>query len=189
MRIFVFLGHPNSDTLSGEIANTYEKAARAAGHEVRRINIADLQFDPILHKGYKVIQAFEPDIIKVQENISWCEHLVLVYPNWWGGMPAILQGFWERAFMPRFAFKMHKNKFGWDKLLKGRTARVIILTGNPPFLDWLVFGDFTAAIKRSLLEFSGIKTKVMALGPSENITPEKKVVRERRIEQLATKGK
>ena len=185
MRIFVFLGHPNSDTLSGEIATIYEKAALAAGHEVRRINISDLQFDPILHKGYKVIQTFEPDIVKVQENITWCEHLVLVYPNWWGGMPAILQGFWERAFMPRFAFKMHKNKFGWDKLLNGRTARVIILTGNPPFLDWFAFGDFSAAIKRSLLEFSGIKTKVTALGPSENITLKRKASWEKRITHYA----
>jgi putative NADPH-quinone reductase len=188
MRIFVFLGHPNTDTLSAEIASTYEKAAIAAGHEVRRLNISELSFDPILHKGYKVIQPFEPDIIKVQENITWCEHFVLVYPNWWGGMPAMLQGFWERAFMPHFAFKMHKNKFGWDKLLKGRTARVIILTGNPPFLDWFAFGDFTAAIKRSLLEFSGIKTSITTFGPSENISPEKKAAWERKIEKLARKG-
>ena len=189
MKIFVLLGHPDKETLSGELANVYEQEATKAGHEVRRSNIGDLQFDPILHKGYKEIQAFEPDIVTVQDNISWCEHLVIVYPNWWGGMPAILKGFWDRAYMPRFAFRMHKNKFGWDKLLKGRTARVIILCGNPPFLDWLAFGDFTASIKRSLLEFSGITTSVTTFGPSENIAPEKKASWEKQIAAFARKGK
>ena len=188
MRIFILVGNPDKETLSGELANTYESEARKAGHEVRRLNIGDLQFDPILHKGYKVIQELEPDLKMVQENISWCEHFVLVYPNWWGSMPALLQGFWDRAFMPHFAFHMHKNKFGWDKMLKGRTARVIILTGNPPFLDWLAFGDFTATIKRSLLEFSGIKTSVTAFGPSEKISPERKADWEARIAKLARKG-
>ncbi len=189
MRIFVFLGHPDTETLSGELANVYEREAKAAGHEVRRLNISDLKFDPILHKGYKVIQELEPDLKTVQENITWCEHFVLVYPNWWGSMPALLQGFWDRTFMPHFAFHMHKDKFGWDKMLKGRTARVIILTGNPPLLDWLAFGDFSATIKRSLLEFSGIKTNVMALGPSEKISPERKANWEAHIAKLARKGK
>jgi NAD(P)H dehydrogenase (quinone) len=189
MRIFILLGHPDKETLSGEFANTYEQAAIKAGHEVKRLNIGDLQFDPILHKGYKVIQEYEPDLLKVQENITWCEHFVIIYPNWWGSMPALLKGFWDRAYMPRFAFRMHKNKFGWDKLLKGRTARVIILTGNPPFLDWLAFGNYSNAIKRSLLEFSGIKTKVSSFGPSENISAEKKALWETKIARLAQKGK
>ena len=189
MRIFVLLGHSDKETLSGEFADVYEREARKAGHEVRRLSIGDLHFDPILHKGYKEIQAFEPDIVTVQENISWCEHFVVVYPNWWGGMPALLKGFWDRAFMPRFAFRMHKDHFGWDKLLKGRTARVLIPTGNPPLLDWLAFGDFTASIKRSLLEFSGFATNVTVFGPSEKISDKTKARWEKQIAALARKGK
>jgi putative NADPH-quinone reductase len=189
MRIFVFLGNPDKETLSGEFANVYEAEAKKAGHEVRRLNIGDLQFDPILHKGYKVIQELEPDLKTVQEDIQWAQHIVFVYPNWWGGMPAILQGFFDRTFMPHFAFHMHKNKFGWDKLLKGRTARIIICTGNPPILDWLAFGDFSASIRRSLLEFAGIKTSVTAFGPSEHISEKTKAKWEKQIAALARKGK
>jgi NAD(P)H dehydrogenase (quinone) len=189
MKIFVFLGHPNKDTLSNEFADVYEREARKAGHDVQRLNICDMHFDPILHKGYKVIQEYEPDLQLFQEKMQWCEHFVMVYPNWWGGMPALLKGLWDRVFMPRFAFRMHKNKFGWDKLLKGRTARVIILTGNPPFLDWLAFGDYTASIKRSLLEFSGIKTSVTSFGRSENISPKQKEIWEKEIANLARKGR
>jgi NAD(P)H dehydrogenase (quinone) len=189
MRIFILLGHPCTDTLSCTLANTYEEAAKAAGHEVRRTNISELQFDPILHKGYKVIQEMEPDLKTVQENISWSEHFVLVYPNWWGGMPALLKGFWDRAFLPRFAFRMHKDKFGWDKLLAGRTARVIILTGNPPFLDWLAFGDFSASIRRSLLEFAGFKTSVTVFGPSENTSDKTQATWKNKVAALAKKVK
>ncbi|MDB5264635.1 MAG: hypothetical protein JWN64_206 [Parcubacteria group bacterium] len=177
-KIFILLGHPDSgpEPLSRQIADTYEAAAKAAGHEVRRTNIFDLSFDPTLHKGYRAIQELEQDLKTVQENLSWSEHFVLCYPNWWGGMPAMLKGMWDRMFLPRFAFRMWKNKFGWDALLKGRTAHVFITCGNPPFLDWLAFGDYSASIKRSLLEFAGLRTQVTSFGRSEN-TPEPKKIR------------
>ena len=187
-KIFILLGHPNNDTLSGHFADVYEREARAAGHEVKRLNIADLQFDPILHKGYNVIQELEPDLKSIQADITWCDQFVLIYPNWWGGMPSLLQGFWDRTFMPHFAFHMHKNKFGWDKMLTGRSARVIILTGNLPILDWLAFGDFSASIRRSLLQFAGIKTHITALGPSEKISPMLLARWEKKISALARKG-
>ncbi len=182
------MGHPDKETLSCLIADTYEEEARKAGYEVKRQNLADLSFDPVLHKGYKEIQELEPDLKSVQEDISWCDHFVLVYPNWWGSMPALLQGFWDRAFMPHFAFHMHKDKFGWDKMLTGRSARVIILTGNPPFLDWLAFGDFTATIKRSLLQFAGFKVHVTTLGPSENVSEARKASWVKQVASLARKG-
>lgn len=171
-RIYILLGHPDSgpEPLSRQIADAYEAAARAAGHEVRRTNLADLSFDPILHKGYRQRQELEPDLVKVQEDLTWCEHFVLCHPNWWGGMPALLKGMWDRMFLPRFAFRMWKNKFGWDALLKGRSARVFVTCSNPAILDHLAFGDFTASIKRSLLDFAGFKTSITAIGRSERLS-------------------
>jgi NAD(P)H dehydrogenase (quinone) len=190
-RIFILLGHPDSgsEPLSRQLADVYEREARAAGHDVRRLNIFDLSFDPTLHKGYRAIQELEPDLKTVQENMSWCEHFVLVYPNWWGGMPAVLKGMWDRMFLPRFAFRMWKNRFGWDALLKGRTARVLITCGNPAILDHLAFGDFTASIKRSLLQFAGFRTWVSAFGHSEHASEGTKKRWFREVAALARKGK
>lgn len=190
-RIYILLGHPDSgpEPMSRQLADAYEAAARAAGHEVRRQNLFDLSFDPTLHKGYRAIQELEPDLKTVQENLSWCEHFVLAYPNWWGGMPGPLKGMWDRMFLPRFAFRMWKNRFGWDALLKGRTARVFVTCGNPAILDHLAFGDFTASIKRSLLQFAGFRTWVTAFGHAELAKPATKEAWKRKAARLAERAR
>lgn len=186
-RIFILLGHPDTSPapLSRQLADAYEAAAKAAGHDVRRMNLGELAFDPSLHQGYRAIQELEPDLKLVQENLSWCEHFALFYPNWWGGMPAILKGMWDRMFLPHFSYAMHKNKFGWDALLKGRTARVVITCGNPPFLDWLAFGSYSASIKRSLLQFAGFRVRTTSVGLSERLSDARKASWMKKVEQLA----
>ena len=176
MRIFILMGHPDDgpEPLSRQVADAYEASARAAGHEVRRMNLPELAFDPTLHKGYRAIQELEPDLVAVQENLTWCEHFVLSYPNWWGSMPGPLKGMWDRMFLPRFAFRMWKSRWGWDALLKGRSARVFIMCGNPPILDRIAFGNYKAAIGWSILRFAGFKTRITSFGPSEKASDRKK---------------
>ncbi len=194
MRIFILLGHPNKDTLTGNFADTYEKEAIAAGHEVRRSNIGDLKFDPILHMGYKVIQELEPDLKTVQENMKWADHFVLLYPLWWSAMPALLKGMWDRMFLPGFAFRFHKggrglvDLGGWDKLLKGKTARVITLSKSPGWMIRFLFGDFTNEIKSAILGFAGYRVRLLSIGNSESLSDAAKKAWHKRIGTLAKKG-
>lgn len=172
-KILIFLGHPDKETLNGAMASAYERGARAAGHEVKRINLGDLVFDPILHKGYKAIQELEPDLKRVQEELRWCDHFVLFYPNWFISMPALLKGMFERMWLPGFAYRFKKNGMGWEKLLKGRTACVYITMNSIPFMERLLLGDFTNEIQYGLLGFAGFDTKVHKFGPVEKISPVK----------------
>ena len=173
-KIVVLVGHPDrGQTLSREFALLYEVAAKKAGHEVRRFCLAEMQFDPILHQGYKVIQELEPDLKKLQDAVRWCDHLVIIYPNWWGTMPALLKGLFDRMWLPGFSFHMRKHKdgttaMGWKKIMKGKTARVVVLSGNNPLLIRVFFGDYTNEIRRAILWFAGFKTKVMRLGPNDH---------------------
>ncbi len=170
-KITILLGHPNKDTLTEYFVEQYVRGAMSAGHEIRRINVGDLQFDPILHKGYKTIQELEPDLKKAQEDIKWCDHFVIFYPTWWSTMPALLKGFFDRVWLPGFAFHFHKSGYWWDGLLKGRTARVFVTSDTPPIIARIIFGDTTNEIRKGILWFAGFRTYVKKIGPCKHITP------------------
>jgi len=167
-KIFILLGNSDKETYSGALADAYESAALTAGHEVRRMNIGEMQFDPILHKGYKEIQALEPDLLTMQENIRWADHVVFLYPNWWCAMPAKLKGMFDRAWLPGFAFNFDKETKKLIPRLRGKTARVIMVSGtHSPMMMWWKFGDYTNEISRGILGFAGMDVSVSTFGPCE----------------------
>ena len=174
-KIFILLGHPDRETKSGYFADSYEKGAKEAGYEVRRVNIGELKFDPILHKGYKTIQALEPDLILVQEDIKWADHFVIFYPSWWSTMPSLLKGMFDRMWLPGFAFNFNKNGWGWKKHLKGRSASVIVTSDSHPIIARILMGDSTNEIKKGILKFAGFSpVQILKVGPLKNISQEKK---------------
>lgn len=193
-KVFVLVGHPDSNTTVGSLAGAYIEGAKAEGHEVRRINIGELQFDPMLHKGYKEIQALEPDLIRVQDNFKWADHIVIFYPNWWCSMPAILKGMFDRMWLPGFAFNFEKDKEGkrTNKLIemfKGKTARVVVTTGTHPVKIRFHFGDFTNEIIRGILGFSGISpVRRTVFGPAEKATDKCKAQWHNKMRKLGKKG-
>lgn len=190
-KILVLLGHPDKETKCGSFADAYEKGARDAGHEVKRINIGDLQFDPILHKGYKEIQALEPDLKMVQESFKWAEHIALFYPNWYCTMPALLKGLFDRMWLPGFAYRFdhEQHKYMWDKLLKGRTGDVYITMDAPPIIERIIFGDYSNEIRKGIFGFAGIwPTTITKVGPMKNITEEGKAKWRKRMEKWGRLG-
>jgi len=174
--ITIILGHPDSASYCASIATAYEQAAIAAGHEVRLFKLGELDFDPILHQGYKVVQPLEPCLVEAQEAITWAHHLVFVYPIWWGAMPALMKGFFDRAFLPGYAFKYRPNSQFWDKLLKGRSAHVFSTMDTPPWYFWLVYNmPGHHQIKRTILQFSGIRpVKITSFGPVRYASQQRK---------------
>lgn len=188
-KIFLLLGHPDRAGFTAELADVYEGAARAAGHDVRRLNIGELHFDPILHKGYSEIQPLEPDLVKVQENIRWADHFVILYPNWWTSMPAILKGMFDRVWLPQFAFSFDTEMHEVTALLTGKTARVIVVDGaHSPFMTRLKYGDYTNEISRGILGFAGIDVHVTTMGPCEHADAKKHEAWVAQVRDLGAQG-
>lgn len=152
MKIYILLGHPNVNSFNGRIAGAYAEYARRAGHEVRVHNLGEMQFNPILRMGYSQTQALEPDLVEAQQNILWCDKWAIIYPVWWGSMPALLKGFFDRTLLPGFAFKYHDKGPFWDKMLKGRRAELISTSDSPSF--WL-------SLKYRNSDFYSIKTATL----------------------------
>ena len=174
-KILVSVGHPDSESRCGALAGAYIKGAETAGADLRRLNLGELTFDPVLWQGYHKIQELEPDLVRAQELILWSDHIVFVYPNWWGTLPALMKGFFDRAFLPGFAFQYRENSQFWDKLLAGRTAQLIVTMDTPPwYYRWIYRGPGHNQMQRTILGFCGIKVvKITELG----------IVRDARAEQ------
>lgn len=187
--ILIIQGNPDNDTFSGLIADSYQQGAEEGGHTVVRVNLGELQFDPILHQGYKEIQPLEQDLIDLQDRIKEADHVVIVYPNWWCTMPALLKGLFDRFWLPGFAFNFDKQTKKLVQHLKGKTGRVIIVMGtHSPFKTWWQFGDYTNEIQYGILEFAGIKTKVTPLGPTNKATDNTRTKWLKEVSKLGLKG-
>lgn len=156
MNIYVLLAHPDKDSFNGKLADAYERQAILKGHQVRRHNLGELKFDPILWKGYKTLQEAEADITEAQQNILWCNQWVIIYPVWWGSVPALFKGYLDRVLLPGFAFKYHEKDPLWDRLLKGRKTEVIATSDAPALWLWLKYRNSDKhALVQAVLKFCG----------------------------------
>lgn len=171
-KILIINGHPNKESFNFGLAQAYKNGSQKSGAEIKEIVIRDLQFNPNLQFGYQKISELEPDLIEAQDKIKWANHLVWIHPVWWGGLPAITKGFIDRVFLPDFAFKYRNDSVWWDKLLIGKTARIITTLDTPSIYYWLAFGRPSVnQLKKSTIEFCGIKpVKVTYIGPIKNST-------------------
>jgi putative NADPH-quinone reductase len=159
VKIAIIQGHPDprGNCFCHALAESYAQAAREAGHEVRTVEVAHLEF-ALLRGAADWQQAAPTQAIRgAQQALAWAEHWVIVFPLWLGDMPALLKGFFEQALRPGFALGKAEPKRLPKKLLKGRSARVIVTMGMPAFFYRIYYRAHSVkSLKRNILEFCGI---------------------------------
>ena len=189
-RIVIIQGHPDpaGDRFCHALADVYADGAEAAGLEVKRIEVAKLEF-PLL----RTQADFEkgpppPSVTAAQEAIRWAEHLVIVYPLWLGMMPALLKGFLEQVFRPGFAHRTDAR--GWEALLRGRSARIVVTMGMPALVYRWYFGEHgLKSLERSILAFVGIKpTRETLIGMVGSLNERKSKVWLEKLQALGASG-
>ncbi len=185
-KILIINGHPDKDSLCNEFAESYRRGVETSSADCILVNLIDLDFDPILRYGYRQRTELEPDLLNIQKEIQNADHLVFVYPTWWGTYPALLKGFIDRVFLPKFAFKYRDNSLLWDKLLKGKTARLIVTMDTPKWYYSLIYkSPGHNAMRKGVLEFCGIKpVKITAFGPIKSSDGKKRQKWIKQIEKL-----
>lgn len=157
-KILIIDGHPNKESLNFALGEAYMKGAKQSKAEVKKVRLADLRFNPNLEHGYQKRMELEPDLLDVFELIKWADHLVWIYPVWWGGFPAIMKGFIDRLFLPGLTYQpVEKSNFP-AKLLKTKTARIITTLDQPGWYYHLVYNaPSTNQLKKCILKFCGVK--------------------------------
>jgi putative NADPH-quinone reductase len=186
--ILLIDGHPDPDSahLDHALAEAYVRGAESAGHAIRRLRVAELDF-PLLRSKADFDTGTPPDdIVAAQRGIAAADHLVIVFPLWLGGMPALLKGFLEQVFRPDFAFDLEKGPMGGR--LKGKSARVIVTMGMPALAyRWYYRAHSLKSLERNILKFAGIEPIRDSLyGMVEGVSDE---TRQRWLDEMEKLGK
>jgi putative NADPH-quinone reductase len=157
-KIMIVVGHPQEHTLCEAMGNAYKKGAEGAGHEVKLFALAKMQFDPILHEGYRREQPLEPDLRSAYEALAACDHLVLIFPLWCGDMPAIMKGFIERILQPDLLARQGtENAMNWN-IFANKSARIVMTMGMPVSIYRFWYGGHALKLlTRNILHFIGIR--------------------------------
>lgn len=159
-KILLLNGHPAEKSLSRYFSQHYRAAAEAAGHQVTEYHLADMVFDVdfgVSH--YQDAKELEHDLQKFEQDLANADHFVLLFPIWWGGLPAKLKGLLDRALLPGKAFDPRILKMGVPTpLYTGKTGRVIMTSDTPNWiLRWLYGQGIVKQVKSQILHFIGIK--------------------------------
>lgn len=165
-RILVIVGTPIADSLTHSLAAAYVEAARGGGADVR---VVDLANDPIPAHPTDRDQLrmprtdadtpLDPDVAAYIDDVRWADHVVFFHPQWWGGYPAALKAFIDRVFLSGFAYGQRPRTALPDKLLAGRTARIVMTMDSPRFWNRLVYRNAPeTSLTRATLAYCGIKT-------------------------------
>lgn len=157
-RIALIQGHPDTseERFLRALAHAYADAAAGAGHELRVVDVASLNF-PLLRGRQEWASSTPESIRQAQEAVAWAQHLVILYPLWLGEMPALLKGFFEQLLRPGFATSEVRGGTSWQRLLGGRSVRIVVTMGMPAFIyRWYFRAHGLKSLKRNILSFCGL---------------------------------
>lgn len=168
--ILIINGHPDKESYNTALAKSYYEGTLKTNAKANLIHLSDLKFSPNLEFGYRKRSPLEPDLEQAINAIKEADHIVWVFPVWWYGYPALLKGFIDRTFLPGITFKPIEGKPIPEKLLKGKTSRIIVTADTPKWYDYLIMKrPAINQFKKGTLEFCGIKpVKVSYIAPIKN---------------------
>ena len=190
-KILIINGHPDKESFNFGLSESYKKGAKKTTAEVKEILIRELNFNPNLQFGYRKRTELEPDLLEAQDKLKWADHLVWVYPVWWGSLPAITKGFIDRVFLPGFAYEHRENSVWWDKFFTNKSARIICTLDQPAWYYKLIYRSPSHyAMKRLTMNFIGVKkVRITTIGPIRHSKEKFRAKWLKRVEKLGQTNK
>ena len=153
MPALVIDGHPDPHSLTAALAQRY-----AAGHgDARVLALRDLDFDPHLRFGYRKRMMLEPDLEDAKRALREAQTVVVTTPLWWGSVPAVLKGFFDRALLPQQEYRY--TKLGLPEgLLAARRGRLLLLADTPWFAAPVTGLPAQTHVARNTMRLCGIRS-------------------------------
>jgi NAD(P)H dehydrogenase (quinone) len=141
MRVLMIHCHPRADSYSAALRDTAAAALRARGHEVDIRDLYAEGFVAALTAEERAVYHTEGENDRgIEDHVAAlraAQALVLVYPTWWYGMPAMLKGWFDRVWSPGIAFRLGSGAI--EPLLTNITRIGVVTTyGSPLWLLWYI---------------------------------------------------
>lgn len=142
MHVLLVYCHPLPDSFCSALRDTAASALRAANHTVELRDLYAEGFVPALSAGERgEYYGVSRNLRDVEEHIAALQRadaLLLVYPTWWFGLPAMLKGWFDRVWVPGVAFRLREAGGLEPLLLNIRVMAVITTYGSPRWLLWFI---------------------------------------------------
>jgi len=153
MRVLLIHCHPRVESFSAALRDTARQSLEAAGHEVECRDLYAEGFSPALndaeHRDYLDPASNPSDVADHVASLQRAEALLLVYPTWWYGLPAMLKGWFDRIWAPGIAFKLGDGAI--EPLLTNiKRIGVVTTYGSPLWLLWVIGWPDKKLINRGL---------------------------------------
>jgi NAD(P)H dehydrogenase (quinone) len=142
MRTLIIYCHPCADSFNAALLTAAQHSLRAAGHDIKTIDLYADKFDPVFSAQEKrdylpntqaIIQTVAPQV----EMIRWAESLVFIFPTWFYGPPAMLKGWFERVWLPGVAFNVPDKPGGKAGPGMQHIMRLSVITSSGSPWWWL----------------------------------------------------
>ncbi|MET3927211.1 NAD(P)H-dependent oxidoreductase [Devosia sp. 2618] len=177
MRALVVLAHPLKDSLCAHLAHVAIDALRARGATVDVLDLYAEGFSPVLTADERRLHystpAPEPDVAALQARLAAADTLVLVFPTWWFSLPAILKGWFDRVWAPKFAYEPGTPIR--PLLTNLKTCLVVTTLGSPWWIDRLAMRQpVKRVLKTALLGACAPQARftMLSLHAAENVAPD-----------------
>lgn len=171
MKVSLILGHPNPASYTHAIAQAIADALPQDGHDLHFHDLYREGFDPVLTLPEMRGQPSGDPLIELHcQEVAEADAFVIVHPNWWGQVPALLKGWIERVMRLDLAYRLDAKDGGGTRpagLLRAGTALVINTSDTAPEREVELYGDPLERIWRDcVFDFCGVRqVQRRVLGP------------------------
>ncbi|HET7627784.1 MAG TPA: NAD(P)H-dependent oxidoreductase [Bacillales bacterium] len=161
MRHLVLYAHPTRESFNGAILQTYINALKERGHEIDIRDVYRLDFDPKLTwEAYRGQLAGNYDRFVKEEWRFWAraDAVTLIFPLWWGGLPALAKGYLDRVLAYGLAYQLDGEEP--IPLLGGKQSALIYTSGTPKelFDETGMSASIRQTLEEAVFQFCGMET-------------------------------
>jgi putative NADPH-quinone reductase len=163
MRVLVVYCHPNPASLVAAARDRALEALHSSGHDVRLTDLYADGFEPAMSADERRTHkepGVAPELQSYADDLAWAEALVLVYPTWWSGQPAMLKGWIDRVWVAGVAWEMRDgDRTPRPKLRDVRRIVVVTTHGSSKFLNALEGESGKRTVTRSIRAMCSRRTR------------------------------